>query len=1178
MNRLLIGTLGVVIMTTFAWIFWPGEKAAPVSSHIAKVNPYTPEGIAQAEMARKLKRRAKGYAKPDGPDEFVRYHDLIRTRQDDPSVAYRLSYRLDALRAARVASKASGQLLDWKERGPANVAGRTRALVVDPEDEGRNTWYAGAVGGGIWKTSDAGQSWQNLTPDLPNLSVSSLAQGVSNPDVLYAGTGEGYGNADAIDGDGIWKTTDRGATWMQLAFTASSEQFRAVNRLVVDPNDADVVVAATNEGLFRTADGGATWTQVLARPQGNVDGRLQQVAAHPDDFNILYATANGLGVFQSMDAGLTWTLVFNIQQAGTRIELAIAPSDRDRVYVSVYNGVRSDMYLTDDGGSTWDLLPERFTEEPNFLGRQGWYDNAIGVHPFDRRAVFVGGVNLWTVDAGFDLTGGWRRTTTQLTNWFEGLERPEGGVYPYTHADHHILLPIALDENQGTVRLLNTNDGGVEYSDDGGITWNQTLNGYNTSQFYGADKRPGRDEYIGGMQDNGTWRSPDAVSSTASTDWFEQLGGDGFEVAWHAEDPAQIIGTVQFNQIARTLDGGATWRFATEGLTDTGNRGHFITTIAKSQSDPELIFTTGRSGVWRSDNFGETWTLSSFADSPGSWDFNGLRAPAAISIADPQVVWAGPEMSGRAKVFVSTDGGLTFNPTSRPSSIDAVVTGLATHPTDSETAYVAFSVPGDPKLLRTTDLGATWENLTGTFRSGPLSSNGFPDVATFSLVVMPHNPEELWAGTEIGLFISTDGGANWSYADNGLPAAAIWQMRIVDDQVVVATHGRGVWSVTLPELANYAPPVVTRAPRLNALAFAPSGGVNLSLSLRSAYDSVVVQIDGERAFSFTTNALEKDTLVALPLMVTETRDVMASVVAYREGRAFVSSAATTTLFPVVEAQVSYVNDLNEAAANDDFIGDDFSVRSVNGFLSRALHSQHSYADDKSHIAQLRVPILVDNEDAMLTYRDVAIVEPGEPGTQFGDAEFWDYVIVEATTDGITWQPLLDGYDARADVDWHATYNNNDDGTEALMVEHTINLLDTFAPGEVIFLRFRLFADANSHGWGWAIDDIVIQEREDDTGIANEDEADVPGRFALAQNYPNPFNPATTIPFSVPRSGPVTIRVYDVQGRLIATVADGLYPAGSHQVQWKAGSLASGIYYYRLETPGMSLSRSLTLLK
>lgn len=1176
MKRLLTGALTAAMLMVLAFLCWPQQQAtAPV--HTPKLHPNTPEGIKQAEIERKLKRRAKGYAKPDRPDVFLRYHQLIRASRSDTTRTYRLNYRIQALRAARFAAKASGPQLDWQERGPANVAGRTRALVVDRDDPSSNTWYAGAAGGGIWTTSDAGQSWQNLTPTLPNLSVSALAQAASDTDVLYAGTGEGYGNADAIDGDGIWKTTDRGATWTQLAFTANNADFKAVNRLVIDPSDAQVVVAATNEGLYRTTNGGTTWTEVLARPMGNADGRMQQVAAHPDDFNILYATSNGRGVFQSTDAGLTWTLVFEVPQ-GTRIELALAPSDPDRVYLSVFNGRQSDMYFTTDGGATWDLLPERFTAEPNYLSGQGWYDNAITVHPFDENTVFVGGVDVWHVDAGVDLPGGWRRTTTQMTNWFPGLNKPEGGVYPYVHADHHVLLTVPLNENQGTFRLLNTNDGGVAYSDDGGATWQQTSNGYNTSQFYGADKQPGDDEYIGGMQDNGTWRSPDGVSATASTDWIEQVGGDGFEVAWHAENPDWILGSAQFNQLFRTLDGGAIWQFASQGLTDTGSRGHFITTIAKSQSDPDLVFTTGQSGVWRSDNFGATWALSHFAEGSGSWEFNGLRAPAAISIADPQIVWTGPEMSSSGKVFVSTDGGLTFTATSRNNEVDGLVTGLATHPTDPETAYAVFSVPGDPKILRTTDLGATWENLTGRFTTDPLSTNGFPDVATYSVLVMPHNPDELWAGTEVGLFISTDGGARWSYADHGLPAAAIWQMRIVDDQVVVATHGRGVWSVTLPELANYAPPVVTRAPRLNMLALAPLGGVSLDLSLRSAYDSVAVFIDNERAFSFTTTATQKDTLVALPLMVTETRDVTASVRAYREGRAYSSGASTTMLFPVEEAQVSYVSDLNTAAANNDFIGNDFSVRNVSGFSSRAIHSPHSYPDDKTYIYQLRYPIRVDDEDAILTYRDVAIIEPGEPGTQFGDPEFWDYAIVEGTADGITWQPLLDGYDARANADWLAAYDDNEDGTEDLYVEHTIDLLDTFAPGEVIFIRFRLYADANAHGWGWAIDDLAIQEREDDTGSANEDGAGVPERFTLAQNYPNPFNPATTIPFTVPRSSPVTIRVYDVQGRLVATVADGLYPAGMHRVQWNAGALASGIYFYRLETPETSLSRSLTLLK
>lgn len=1167
------GAFVAVAMATVLFYAEVHVNPSPQSTHRAKIHPQSPAGMAMAGVERKQERYRQGLGKSPEPDGFFRYHHAIRRDLNNPSRSYAPNYRMRAYQEAEQAGKASTRQLDWVERGPGNVSGRTRGLIVDPDDPTHNTWYAGSVGGGVWKTTDAGASWEEMTKDLANLATVSIAQAVSDTDVLYVGTGEGFGNVDAVNGDGIWKSTDRGATWTQLASTANTRNFQAVNRLLVDPTDADIVVAATNQGVFRTIDGGTTWTRTFARPVGAGDGRLQQVVASPDDFNILYASANAVGIYKSLDAGQTWRRVLSLQNQGSRAELAVAPSDPSRVYVAVYNFPNSDLYLSDDTAATWVQVPEAEGDAPAWMGGQGWYDNTIAVHPFDPRVVFVGGINLWRMDVTGNSIAGWERTTTMATNWFPGLPNPEGGEFPFVHADHHNLITIPLDETEGTFRLLNANDGGVEYTEDGGETWTKTLNGYNTSQFYGADKRPGADEYIGGMQDNGTWRSPSGVSSTASTEWLDQLGGDGFEVAWHAEDPLQIMGSSQFNSLLHTFDGGETWSTATEGLLDVGNDGNFITGIAKSQSDPDLLFTTGSRGVWRTDSFGRRWTLGALTNT-SRWFFNGLRVPAAISIADPQVVWAGARMSNAHSIFVSTDGGLTFAPTSTFPNHGAEISGLVTHPLESETAYALFSAPDAPKVLRTLDQGATWENLSGAFAAGAaLSDNGFPNVATYALLVMPYNPDEIWVGTEIGLFISTNGGASWDRADNGLPAVSIWQLRIVDDQVVVATHGRGVWSASLTELADYEPPVVTLTPRINSGSLTPLNNLILDLSLRSVYDSANVYLDDEVILKFDETTTVKDTTLSFPFAVAEAGTVSASIVAYQDERVYRSSSTAIAVFPIGDVQSFYLNDFEWP--NDDFFGTGFQQMPVADFDSRAIHSTHPYPNQRTLLYQLRVPIQVAAEDATLRYRDVAIIEPGEPDVPFGEDEFWDYVVVEGSRNGLQWVPLADGYDARAHASWQDAYDNELPGTGALMVQQEIDLLDTFDPGDVIFIRFRLFADSNVNSWGWAIDDVAIQEA---LNTATEDEGGVPEQYVLGQNYPNPFTTTTAIPFSLPSAASVSLKVYDVQGRLVATLLDGMQPSGQHTVSWNASDLASGMYFYRLEQEGTTLSRSLMLVK
>ena len=176
----------------------------------------------------------------ENPGEFFKLQREIRTRGNETAPSYPANYKMNELQKARLEAR-GGDRLEWTERGPGNVSGRTRAIVIDPADSENNTWLAGSVAGGIWKTSDAGQSWEHKTPDLPNLSIATMVMTPSNPNILYAGTGEGFYNLDAVRGDGILKSIDRGETWLQLENTV---QFSAVNRLVVDPNDENIVLAA----------------------------------------------------------------------------------------------------------------------------------------------------------------------------------------------------------------------------------------------------------------------------------------------------------------------------------------------------------------------------------------------------------------------------------------------------------------------------------------------------------------------------------------------------------------------------------------------------------------------------------------------------------------------------------------------------------------------------------------------------------------------------------------------------------------------------------------------------------------------------------------------------------------------------------------------------------------------
>ncbi len=993
------------------------------------------------DIRAKAQRRQAGYHKKfDQPDQYIAFHRDIRIRDNETEMGYFPGHKIVELKRMQdaVAFKSSGTVLPWIERGPRNVPGRTRGLVVDPLDLTGRTWIAGSVGGGIWKTTNEGASWENKTPQLPNLAISCIAISPSNPAILYAGTGEGFYGIGMINGDGILKSTDRGETWVSLASTSKTNDFQNVNRIAIHPSNPGILLAATNtgslskfvSGIYKSTDGGLTWRKVF-----NADkiGRVQQILYHPSDFNIQYATVYGRGVYKSTDAGETWLFASNGLAPGGRIEVAIAPTNPQRLFASAEGGVSgngSDLYISDNAAGSWSVVRAATgTTTYDFLGGQGWFNNTIAISPYDDSRVYVAGVNVFKAtmrtgtgtnppgflgmdedntssfislinfggtlyggklekgsapadefvsvevrfgrgrkqkahrfevppDAGTNGDGGagvaaslyqykdyvdvpfevWDITNNrQLMVSFRDQERngvfdlekrdasidsrareyvfissltydqtphgniarngghtfkqmyffwpvlPDGGTWApddlpdsylrikwgsitiryaeyaiasdaYSqhanpgknnyedsrfHPDHHNLILIPVNQVSKTMKMLVANDGGVflsKTSTDPGLLTNDFIFkglGYNTAQFYGADKSPWLNRYIGGTQDNGTWISPLGLNPNLATDYEAVIGGDGFETVWHYKDPIRIIGGSQYNNFRRTINGGASWASARSGLSDFGSgNAPFVSRLANSKNNPDVLFTVGKTGVWKSDDFGASWNSKPISQ---NWSF-GSYSNVKVSVANYNIIWAGGAMRSTGNIYVSKDGGDTFNPTTNFTQTTlGRISGLGTHPTEDSTAYVLFSFAKAPKVLRTTNLGNSWEDISG-YGADSISKNGFPDVAVYSLIAMPQNPKILWAGTEIGIIESTDNGTTWALANNGLPAVSVWELKVVDDQVIAATHGRGIWSVTIPEINRV--PFITEFRRLST-----TSRVDLQINMRDAYDSVQVFVN-----------------------------------------------------------------------------------------------------------------------------------------------------------------------------------------------------------------------------------------------------------------------------------------------------------------------------------------------
>lgn len=284
----------------------------------------------------------------DEPLQFFKFHQGVCTADDELLPGYSTGYETIELAKAKkrlrnmpFARSASNGVIEFKERGPWNVPGRMRAILVLPTDPNKNTWLAGAATGGIWKTTDGGKTWVEKSKDFSVYSISSFAMSDADPTIIYAGTGElvlSGGNRYGEIGDGIYKSTDGGETWKQLVSTAINPDFSIVSRIIADPANPNVVLASTfnpkfnesgNSKIMRSTNGGISWTEVYQSPKG-----IQQIISTPFNFNIQYATITGAGVIKSTNGGISWTMSSAGMVATGRIELGISSINPNRVFAS----------------------------------------------------------------------------------------------------------------------------------------------------------------------------------------------------------------------------------------------------------------------------------------------------------------------------------------------------------------------------------------------------------------------------------------------------------------------------------------------------------------------------------------------------------------------------------------------------------------------------------------------------------------------------------------------------------------------------------------------------------------------------------------------------------------------------------------------------------------------------
>lgn len=687
------------------------------------------------------------------------------------------------------------QALHWRGIGPYR-GGRVLAVTGVPGDP--ETFYFGAVAGGVWKTTDGGASWTPLTDKTHITSIGAIAVAPSNHNILYVGTGEASPRGDITYGNGVYKSVDGGKTWQNLGLADT----RQIGAIVVDPKNPDIVLVAAlghafgpnpERGVYRSVNGGKTWTRVLSH--GDDTGAID-VAFDPHNAKTVYASlwqarrlpwnfssgGPGSGLYRSTDEGVTWKrLEGNGLPTGIlgRIDVSVSGADSKRVYAMI-EAKDGGLFRSDDGGNHWKLI-----NDDGRLRQRAWYFSKIYADPKHADTVYALNTGMFkSKDGGktFDLV-------------------------PARHGDHHALWIDPTNPD----RLINGSDGGAIISFDGGSNWNQADN-QPTAQFYHVsvdNQFPYR--VYGAQQDNSNvWiKSADDQGAIDDKDWDVAGGGEcGFVIA-DPRDPDIIYsdsenGINRFNMHTMQSETISVWPYDASGraASDLEHRFNWTSPLAMSPHDPDTLYW-GAERLYMTNNDGKSWTAISgdltrndkskqyASGGPITKDITSVEYYDTIfAIAESPLVkghiWVG---SDDGLIHTTLDGGAHWTNVTPPDMPEwGTVSMIELSPFDEGTAYVAVDRHKlddiRPYVFKTADGGKTWTRLDAGLPDGSFVHAVREDPVTKGL---------LYAATETGVFVSFDDGAHWQSLQLNLPHSPVHDLVVKDNDLVVATHGRSFW-------------------------------------------------------------------------------------------------------------------------------------------------------------------------------------------------------------------------------------------------------------------------------------------------------------------------------------------------------------------------------------------------
>jgi photosystem II stability/assembly factor-like uncharacterized protein len=692
--------------------------------------------------------------------------------------------------------------LQWRSIGPYR-GGRTLAVSGIPGDA--TTFYFGAVAGGVWKTTDGGNTWQPLTDATPISSVGAIAVAPSNRDIIYVGTGEAAPRGNMTYGDGVYRSADGGKTWSHIGL----KDTRQIGALIVDPGNPNIVLVAalghafganTERGVFRTTDGGKSWTKVLYKDDntGAID-----VSFDPHNARIVYAAlwqarrqpwnfssgGPGSGLYRSTDGGVSWKhLTGNGLPNGIlgRMHVSVSPADSKRIYAMI-EAEQGGLYRSDDGGEHWQRV-----NDDGRLSQRAWYFSTVLADPKNADTVYAENTGLFRSSDG--------------GKTFELL--------PARHGDHHGIWIDPIDPE----RIIEASDGGASISFDRGKTWSTVYN-QPTAQFYHVSVDNRFPYYLyGAQQDN----SSVAIASRAESDrnsgnggairqhdWYEASGGEAGFVLADPRDTNIVYGTnanfiERFNRHTMQAQIVSVWPIDASGhaAKDLEHRFNWTSPLAMSPFATDTLYY-GMERLYKTTDAGHSWTAISpdltrndkskqeASGGPITKDITSVEYYDTIfAIAESPLskgmIWVGTD---DGLIQLSRDGGAKWaNVTPRTMPEWSTISMIEPSRYDANTAYVAVERHKlddiKPYVFMTTDGGKAWTRIDA----------GLPEGAFVHAVREDSVKRELlYAATETGVFVSFDTGRHWQSLQLNLPRSPVHDLVVKGDDLAIATHGRSFW-------------------------------------------------------------------------------------------------------------------------------------------------------------------------------------------------------------------------------------------------------------------------------------------------------------------------------------------------------------------------------------------------